>query len=375
MPNIPTDAPRRRPTRRTVLKTGAHAAWAVPAIQIAAAAPAFAAASETSVLSVSSATTPADQTADGVLTLPAVTVRSTVADATGVSLLTSGSATAPNVTITGDVTSSGVTKTGLKVNLNEAGDGVVHLSAIGTTKGNGKVATQGAAATVYARSVLSIQDVSYVRKANNTGSVIVTLRAKYAPAKDVKVRVTNFIGGNPDRGSASSSSVNLPVGTDVVVTIPITQLTTNRVGNASVTITQGTTDNASATPLAAILPAAASTVDIGTTPNPVAALTITNEVDSRNFFGAGSTVTMRFRINSTHPVTGINWKVTSTNGTTLYKSGTSATGITTTNGYVDVPDFTFTMSSYSQVKITATATTVASGVAATPGTLTVATVG
>lgn len=32
-----------RPTRRAILKTGAHAAWAVPAIQIAAATPAFAA--------------------------------------------------------------------------------------------------------------------------------------------------------------------------------------------------------------------------------------------------------------------------------------------------------------------------------------------
>jgi hypothetical protein len=43
MPDTSADAPRTTPSRRTVLKTGAHAAWAVPAIQIAAATPAFAA--------------------------------------------------------------------------------------------------------------------------------------------------------------------------------------------------------------------------------------------------------------------------------------------------------------------------------------------
>ncbi|SFB87261.1 hypothetical protein SAMN04487968_102106 [Nocardioides terrae] len=45
MSTKPVDEPKQQPSRRTVLRAGAHAAWAVPAIQIAAAAPAFAAGS------------------------------------------------------------------------------------------------------------------------------------------------------------------------------------------------------------------------------------------------------------------------------------------------------------------------------------------
>ena len=43
MPNTSSDEPKLHPSRRAILKTGAHAAWAVPAIQIASAAPSFAA--------------------------------------------------------------------------------------------------------------------------------------------------------------------------------------------------------------------------------------------------------------------------------------------------------------------------------------------
>jgi hypothetical protein len=45
MPNTSSDEPKLHPSRRAILKTGAHAAWAVPAIQIASATPSFAATS------------------------------------------------------------------------------------------------------------------------------------------------------------------------------------------------------------------------------------------------------------------------------------------------------------------------------------------
>lgn len=45
MPETTPEAPKQNTSRRFVLKAGAHAAWAIPAIQIAASTPAFAAAS------------------------------------------------------------------------------------------------------------------------------------------------------------------------------------------------------------------------------------------------------------------------------------------------------------------------------------------
>lgn len=53
MPNLSADARQQHPSRRTVLKVGANAAWAVPAIQIASATPAFAVSGDpTSTVSV-----------------------------------------------------------------------------------------------------------------------------------------------------------------------------------------------------------------------------------------------------------------------------------------------------------------------------------
>src|SRR4051812_19759928 len=46
MPETTPEAPQQNPSRRFVLKAGAHAAWAIPAIQIAAAAPSFAASTD-----------------------------------------------------------------------------------------------------------------------------------------------------------------------------------------------------------------------------------------------------------------------------------------------------------------------------------------
>jgi len=387
MSNTSTDAPRRQPSRRTVLKTGVHAAWAVPAIQIAAAAPAFAAVSDTAVLGVTTAgTAPASQSG-ATLTLPKVTIASSVADASVATLRTSGGATAADVSFGPVSVANSVSKTGLTVTLNEAGDGVVHLSAVGTTAGNGKAATQGTAATVYGASVLSIKGASHTKNNNNNGSIKVVVHASYATATNVKITIKNFTksGNGNVSGNLTSGAVTVPSGTDYTVTFNNVSFGSgNGTRTIPVTIETGaTTANAGNAP--AIRPAAWTyTAPAGTGTFPTAALTITNEVDSRVFdwgtFMYGPTVTMRFRINSSYPVTGVKWRVTSTDGSTVYKDWVE-TVVASDTGYVDVPDFTFTSPvtgrwwspSYTQVRITAVGTTVGSNATATGGTLNVST--
>lgn len=362
MPNTSTDAPRRQPSRRTVLKTGAHAAWAVPAIQIAAAAPAFAATSDTAVLSVSSSTTAAAQTAGGVLTLPAVTIGSTVADAAAAKLHVSGSGSraAGDVDFGAIRAGASASQSGIQVNLDPHGNGEVNLTALGTTANNGKAATQGTAATVYAKTVLSIKSASYTRTNFGTGSITVVLRAAYAPATGVKVRIQHY--GSNNGGDTTSAGVSVPVDTDVTVTFSNLAF-----GGAARTVTisvaDGTTDHAAG----ALFPADQN-LSVPNTAGTGPAAALSFPAAARGADRTGDTVTMHFSIHSTLPVTNIAWTVKSSTGTRTYASGT-ATDITgAAGGDSIVPQFQFTRSrndNTNDFTISATATTVGSGVAAT----------
>lgn len=214
------------PARRTVLKVGANAAWAVPAVQIAAAAPAFAGSGDVvppapaptaAKLSVTATTV---SQSGGDLTLQ-VSVKATGAAATGVKVNLSGDIAPGSPTqltipdITAGSTSAPQT---VKVTLTKNGQGVVSLAATGTTANvTPTLAAESGGTTAYGTAVLAITNVThnYTGQSSKTGTLSFTITSDYAPA-DATWTATLAPAPNTG-GSPESATVAVPAGGSVKV--------------------------------------------------------------------------------------------------------------------------------------------------------------
>ena len=337
-----------------MLRVGAHAAWAVPAIQVASAVTQNAAASGAGSLGV----TVLDQSQSGTTLTARVRVTATES-AQGVNLTVSGDGTGPTVSF-GDVPSgaTGVIKTVTATLKSVAGQvGAVSLSAAGSTAGHLTISGSNA---VYATSALAFGAIAHARRANESGSVIVPVSASYAPATGVTVKVTKYNGSH---STTTSQAVDVAVGTPTIVTVPIDSFG-NSDQTVTVTVTAGTTNNgghADATRPQSVTHSVPNTTNAAT-------LTVYNESDF-NFFGY---TILSFRVSTDVAVKAATWSVVDTatgatlaTGTATGQAGGTTSGTIAAKDYASVSWVAFAPPSGRSVKVVVNAVTTTTGVPAT----------
>lgn len=351
-----------------MLRVGAHAAWAVPAIQVAVATPAFASSVDARLTAVVTAT----QQSGTTITIT-VQVTSTNAAASGVGLSVSGDITGtPTVTQTSGSTTLAVngiatyTVTAkVKGTSTGASAGAVVLTPSGTTADSTRSAL-ATPATAYARAQLAVTVVGYNRIVGDPGDyVVVKVSSTVVGARDVVVRLSGFNGTT----TVSSAAVAVPLGSSVLLTIPVAFSTGSHTVTAAAS---GVTDNGGG---AQALTASATVAVSSTNPYSsvkAATLQIVNPVGDWENVGTrrrpSYAATLSFGIRSDVPANTVKWTVKDSAGTVL-KEGTAA-NITTNNGTVAVPQTTISTSP-GAFTITATAVTTSSSAPALPGTASV----
>jgi hypothetical protein len=301
MPNPSADARQKNPSRRAVLKVGANAAWAVPAIQIAAATPAFAGSTDATLTPTVLNTSQSGNT----LTIT-VQVKSTNRAATGVSVSASGADVVPgSFTVspaTAPVALNGTANFTVKVNT--TGNGVVTLTPAGTTANANKNAL-ATATVVYAKAQLAVTSGGYIRTTADD-YIFATVSTTAAAAKSVTVGVSGY------GGSTSVTVGNLKPGTSVPLTIPVQMVN----GSHPTTLIKvnGTTDN-NTTAAGANAPAAEVQATVNVTgDNP--ANTSSTALLSVSVTGTNrGKRTVSFTVSADKDVNNVAYTITSANGT------------------------------------------------------------
>lgn len=316
MPNPSADARSKNPSRRTVIKVGANAAWAVPAIQIAAATPAFAGSTDATLTALVTKTAQSGNT----LTLT-VQVTSTNRGATGVKLTASGDVTGtPTVTLTSGAATLAVNGIATyTVTVTTTGNGVVTLTPSGTTAGSGKTAL-ATPTVVYATAQLAVTSGGYIRTLADD-YIFATVSTTAAAAKNVTVAVSGY-------GSSTSVSVgNLTPGTSVPLTIPVQMVSGQH--PATLVKVNGTTANAgSATAEAQATVNVSATNPANTSSTALLSIPSTGSNRGRR--------TVSFSVTADKPVNSVKYTITSANGTWSTSGSvgdltTSAFGVRTIN--------------------------------------------